>query len=110
MPSRYASIIWQRMMLWQDTYRPQRHVHTVPVLARFPRAGPLSALPGELLADAEHAGVGVHVAPAQPERLADAKPGVGEELEQRPVDAGVVEQPPELVRFEIGRASCRERV
>src|SRR5437867_8122233 len=49
-------------------------------------------VPRELLADAEHAGVGVHVAPAQPERLADAKPGVGEELEQRAARAGVLQE------------------
>ena len=41
---------------------------------------------GELLADTEQARVEVDVAPAEPERLADAEPRVGEELEE---DAGL---------------------
>jgi hypothetical protein len=42
-------------------------------------------MPGQVLADAEHHGLDVHVTPAKPQRLADMKPSVGEELEQSAV-------------------------
>ena len=47
------------------------------------------AMAGELLADAEDGGLEVHVAPAEPEDLADAEPGIGEELQQRAVGVAV---------------------
>jgi hypothetical protein len=50
--------------------------------------------------DADQARLVVDVGPGQPERLADPQAGVGEQLEQRPIGAGVVEQTPEVVTFE----------
>jgi hypothetical protein len=45
----------------------------------------VEAFPGELAVNADQAVLVVHVGPAEPERLADAQAGVGEELEQRPL-------------------------
>ena len=54
------------------------------------------AAAGELLADVEQTRVEVDVAPAEPERLADAEPRVGEELEEDAVRAGVADEPAEV--------------
>jgi hypothetical protein len=58
------------------------------------------ALAGELPVDADHTGLVVDVGPGEPERLADPQAGVGEQLEQRSVGTGVVEQPGEVAAFE----------
>ena len=44
----------------------------------------------------EQTRVEVDVAPAEPERLADAEPRVGEELEEDAVRAGVADEPAEV--------------
>ena len=58
------------------------------------------AVAGELAVDADQAVVVVDVGPGEAERFADAQAAVGEELEQRPVGAGVIEKAGEFVAFE----------
>ena len=60
----------------------------------------MDAAAGELAVDADQPGVVVDVGPGEAERFADPEAGVGEELEQEAVAAGVVEQLGELVGFE----------
>lgn len=53
----------------------------------------------------DEAGVVVDVDPGVPEGLPDPQPRLGEELEQRPPGAGVVEQEGELLALERGHGA-----
>jgi hypothetical protein len=57
---------------------------------------------GQLPMDAHDAASVIDVGPDQTQTLADAQPGVGQQLEQRPVRPGVVEDAGEVIAFEHG--------